>query len=169
MSSSYLKSIEARLNAGEAGLLREIEQAFADAPADSPAKNLPRARELHELVRFCNFDAIGPWLKNERDVLTRVLAFARKIGATEVARILSAALEGSPQPDVEFSLTIPGQPPIPLEDPGEITLDDDKDWGSTDLALSQAMQSLTDIVLYELVSAADDFDLPPPRSARTRK
>jgi hypothetical protein len=168
MSSSYLKSIEARLNAGEAGLLRELEQAFDQAPADSPAKQLPRARELHELVRFCNFVAIAPWLQNERDALVRVLAFARKIGAAEVARILSAALEGSPQPDVEFSLTLPGQTPIPLEDPSEITLDDEKDWDSTDLALGQAIQSMTDVVLHEVVSAADEFDLPPPRTARAR-
>lgn len=168
--NSYLKNIADRPRAGETdGLLFELDTACTEAAADGTVEPSARARELHELVRFCNFDAIAPWLKSERDAVTRALAFARRIGDDSVARILAEALNGTPQPSVQFSLALPGQAPQPLAvDAGEATKFDGKDWGGTDLALSFAIQNFGIAVLREIIAAENELTLLPPRSVRAR-
>ncbi len=163
---NYIESIAERLDDEDPDvLIWEVDEAFAEASGALT----PRTEELRELVRFCNFDALAPWLRYERDAVQRALRFARKIGENRVGDILEAALDGKPQGKISFSVTLPGQQHKPFEvDAGEVTKFGGIDWGDTDIALSFAMDGFISAVLHELVASADDFDLPPPRAVKQR-
>ncbi len=167
---NYLQSIEKRIGVEDpAVIIWEVDAAFREAIQESPESLTQRALELHELVRFCKFDAIAPWLRDQREAVGRVLAFTRKLNIDKVADILEAALNGEPQDEVSFSVTLHGQAPRILEvDAGEITKFAGKDWGGTDIALSFAISELEDSVLHALVVASREFDLRPPLEVRQR-
>jgi hypothetical protein len=168
--TNYLKSLaQHRKKAPPIEILWEVAQAFDEADPQSPARTLPRARALHELVRFVKFDTIAPWLENERDVLRRVLVFAQKIKDDKLSAILASALDGAPEPAAIFTVTVPGKEPQVLDiDAGAAAKLAGKDWGATDLALSFAMDGYEAAVLDELIEAADEFDLQPPLAVRRR-
>lgn len=166
----YLDSIHARL-ASEAPiqLVHELEQAFSEAIGADPAWATPRRRELHDLLRFCRFDAIAPWLANERDAVVRALAFAERIGDAPVAKILREALAGRTQGDARYSVTLPDGNVQTLEvDAGAVTRHAGQQWGGTDLALSLAMDHFTEAVVRELVAAAHEFERQPPLAERRK-
>jgi hypothetical protein len=161
--SDYLESIHQRLSGDNASILAwELEKAFSEAIAADPAWATLRVRELHDLLRFCKFDAIAPWLKHERAALAQALAFAQRIGDDKVAKILSEALAGKTQGDVKFTMNLPGGVSKDLDvDAGEVTKHDGKDWGGTDIALSFAMDGFTAAVVRE-VATARGIELQPP-------
>jgi hypothetical protein len=167
--SDYLESIHQRLGSESASILAwELEQAFSEAIAADPAWATPRVRELHGLLRFTKFDAIAPWLKNERDGLAQALAFAQRIGDDKVAKILGEALAGKTQGEVKFTLDLPGRESQELNvDAGEVTRYDGKNWGGTDIALSFAMDGFTEAVVRE-VATARDLALEPPQAERKK-
>lgn len=166
--SNYLASLaEQRCQRSADEILWEVAQAFDESEPESSAHRHPRALELRELVRFCTQDSIAPWLRDEREALQRALRFARKIGADDVAALLSSALDGVPQAPAVFTIGLRGQTPNVLTvDPDESTLFDGKDWGSTDIALSLAMDDFCEAVVDELVAAKDTFSLEVPRARR---
>lgn len=141
---TYLEDVAERLATEDPTVVVwKIGTAFEEAIATDPAWASPHVRGLFDLVRFCKFDAIAPWLKNERSALAHAAAFARKIGDLKLAGILDDTLQGKTQGDVSFSVNLPGQELRVLEvDVGEVTRFDGKDWGGTDIALSFAMDDL---------------------------
>lgn len=163
---NYLQSLAARIDQEDSAvLIWEAAEAFAEA---DPSALSPPARALHELVRFCELDAIAPWLRNERDVLHRVLAYARNVGADEVAEILGDALNGKPR-DVKFSVSPPGAATKELVvDADESTRFDGVDYGGTDIALSFAMEAFEIAVLRDLAAAADELALDAPVRVQRR-
>ena len=167
--SDYLESIHQRLTGDHASILAwELEKAFSEAIAADPAWATPRVRELHDLLRFCKFDAIAPWLKNERAALAQALAFAQRIGDDKVAKILSESLAGQTQCEVKFTMNLPGGVSQDLDvDAGEVTKYDGKDWGGTDIALSFVMDGFTAAVVRE-VATSTGFDLQPPAAERKK-
>jgi len=168
--NQYLASIHDRLTSETPSVLAwELEKAFSEAIAANPTWATPRVRELHDLLRFCKFDAIAPWLANERPALARALVFAQRIGEAKVAAILGDALAGKTQGDVTFSVTLPGREAQQLEvDVGAVTRYDGKNWGGTDIALSFAMDDFTAAVVREVAAAGDEFDLRPPQAERKK-
>ncbi|MCB1602378.1 MAG: hypothetical protein KDI60_18825 [Xanthomonadales bacterium] len=169
--SNYLASLaEQRCHLSADEILWEVAEAFDESEPESSAHRHPRALELRELVRFCTQDSIAPWLRGERDALHRALRFARKIGADDVAALLSSALDGVPQADAVFTVGMKGQKPeILTVTPDDATMFDGKDWGSTDIALSLAMDDFCEAVVDELVAAKDTFSLDVPRARRQRE
>ena len=167
--NSYLADIHGRLTGESPTVLAwELEKAFSEAKDADPAWVTPRVRELHDLLRFCKFDAIAPWLKNEPDAVARALAFAQRIGDVKVSKILSEALKGKTQGDVQFSVTLPGQESRKLDvDVGEVTRHDGKNWGGTDIALSFAMDGFIEAVVREVASARD-LELEAPQAERKK-
>jgi len=163
----YLASLAERIEKEDPNvIIWEVGQAFDEV---DPATLSPRAFELYELVSFCMNDGIAPWLKDKRDALTRARDYARKIGDQRVLDLLDDALSGDPQPEVTFSVALPGQAPRKLEiDAGEVTKFGGVDWGGTDIALSFAMDGFTDAVLRELIEASHEFDLQAPLAVRRR-
>lgn len=166
--NDYLAAIRERLQHEDPAVLAwELEKAFSEAIAADPAWATPRVRELHGLLRFCQFNAIAPWLRDERDVLQQVLAFTHRIGDQKVAKILGDALNGKTQGDAKFSVTLPGGEAKPLEvDVGEITRYDGKNWGGTDIALSFAMDDYIAAVVREVAGAG--LELLPPQAERKK-
>jgi hypothetical protein len=167
--NTYLESIHQRLASEDPSVLAwELEKAFREAISADPTWATRRVRELHDLLRFCKFDAIAPWLKNEPDAVARALAFAQHIGDEKVSKILSEALGGKTQGDVQFSVTLPGQESRKLDvDVGEVTRHDGKNWGGTDIALSFAMDGFIEAVVRE-VATARDLELEAPQAERKK-
>lgn len=168
--SVYLESICDRLASEDPTVLAwELEKAFSEAALADPAWATPRVRALHDLLRFCKFDAIAPWLKNEPDAVARALAFAQRNGDEKVSKILAEALGGKSQGDVQFSVTLPGRESQKLDvDVGEVTRHDGKNWGGTDIALSFAMDGFIAAVVREVASAAGKFELEAPQAERKK-
>lgn len=167
--TSYLASLAARrMDERATVILWEVADAFAEADASTlPA----RALRLHELVRFCRFDSIAPWLRDEHAALGRVRGFARAHGQEELAGLLDRALAGTPCPPPSFSVTLPGRVPQPLDLPpaSDATRRDGKDWSGTDIAIAFAMEGFEEAVLDALVAAADAFELAAPLAVRRRR
>lgn len=159
----FLASLaQRRENQTASVLLYEVEQAFSEVPAESPTRTMPRAQELYELVRFVNLESISEWLESERNALHRVLAFARKIEADELAGILEAALDGRPQPPITFSIRMPDEQPVTLD------LENESVWDDTDCAISLALERYEEALLDALIDAAPEFDLLAPQEMRDR-
>ena len=166
----YLASIHLRLAGEDPTILAwELEKAFSEAIAANPAWATPRVRELHDLLRFCKFDAITPWLRDERPALQRALAVAQRIDDATLARILGDALAGKTQGDAKFSVKLPGRESQPLDvDVGAVTRYDGKNWGGTDIALSFAMDDFTAAVVREVAAAGDELALEAPQAERAK-
>lgn len=167
---NYLASLANRVGDEDpAVILWEVGEALDEFKASQPSRYTPTVQSLHNLVRFCNFDGLAPWLQDERDAVRQALEFARKVGAEEVAKILDEALAGKPQGDATFSVSFPGRPAEVLEvDAGEITKFDGKDWGGTDIALSFVMDDFMSAVVRELIAASKEIDVPPPGKVQQR-
>jgi hypothetical protein len=167
---SYLRSLSPRRKKESAAeILWEVDRAFAEADALSPARTLPQARTLCDLVRFTQCDSIAEWLRNDRAALEVALAFARRIEADEVAALVEGALAGRPQAAPVFTVELPGRGAKVLHaDTGEVTKFGGQDWGGTDIALSFAMEDFEEALLDELIAAADAFVLAPPSDVRAR-
>ncbi len=168
--TSYLANIHERLASEDPTVVAwELEKVFREAIAADREWATPRVRALHDLLRFCKFDAIAPWLRNEPDAVARALAFAQRIGDSKVGKILAEALAGKTQGDVQFSVTLPGQESRKLDvDVGEVTRHDGKNWGGTDIALSFAMDGFIEAVVREVASAAGEFELEAPQAERKK-
>ena len=165
--SAYLASVRARLDGESAAvLLWEIADAFAEV---DPGRLDAPASELHERVRFCRFDTIVPWLRDEPHALARVRDHARRHRQDEMARVLDDALDGNPQPSPKVTVSMPGraEQALPI-DPVDAVQWDGKDWGGTDLALGFVMDGFMDIVLGEVLAAADTLPLDAPSAVRRR-
>lgn len=164
--NEWLRELNGRVgHTSEAILVRELDLAFTEIP-DPPQP----VSDMHDLLRFCRFDAIAPWLRQERDVLARAEAFARRVGANKVATILADALAGTPQPPVSFSVNLPDGVSMPIDVPTlEVTRFDGKDWGGTDLALSFSIEPFEKAVLREALALGEKIDLQPPLEVRQRQ
>ncbi len=167
---AYLDAVASRIDSEDPSvILWEVEEAFDELYRRDPSAFSPRMMELRELVRFSIHDALAPWLRDEREGVVRAARFAEKVGEAEVARILNEALAGRPQPKVRFSVTLPDMVKKILNVPTpDVCVFDGKDFGSTDIALSFAMDGFCLAVLRELVASRAEIPLEPPRKVRKR-
>lgn len=163
----YLDSLAERVEKEDPNvIIWEVGQAIDEVDQRTFS---PRAQELCELVSFCLNDGIAPWLKDKRDALIRVRDYARKLGDKRVASMLDDVLNGVPHSEVTFALALTGQELRKLDiDAGEVTKFGGIDWGSTDIALSFAMDEFTSAVLRDLIEASQEFDLQAPLAVRQR-
>src|SRR5690606_16971500 len=114
--SDYLKNLAQRKNKkSPIVLLWEVAQAFAEADPQSIARTSPRARELYDLVRFVKFDSIASWLREEREVVERALAFSLTLEDKNLSNILTSALAGTAQPKAVFTVKLPSSEPHVLD------------------------------------------------------
>jgi hypothetical protein len=169
LPANYLEGIEKRLESEHPSVVVwEVAEAFAELHAVDPEAFTPRMTELYELVRFCNFDAIAPWLRDEREAVVRAARFAEKIGDTEVARILHDTLAGRPQKEAKISVTLPaGTKVLEIEPPEECAYDG-VNYAGTDIALCFVMDGFMLAVLKELVAARGEIALGAPLKNRVR-
>jgi hypothetical protein len=165
--SSYPASLQARLaDESPAVLLSEVADAFDEM---DPQRLTPQARELHELARFCRFDTIVPWLRDERDALARVRDYARRHAEDEVADLIDQALQGTAQPTPTFTAETRGGPAQTIE-VGRVegVQFDGKDWGGTDIALGFAMEGFIEAVLRDVLGCAEALGLEAPLAVQRR-
>jgi hypothetical protein len=166
----YLDEIAARIgNEDPLVLAHELAEALDEMRARDPGAFNPRTRDLHELVRFCNHDAIAEWLRTERPGVERALAFAEKHGEEKVATLLRGALAGKPERKPIFTAMLGGIAKKILNVPTpEVCILDGKDYGGTDLALAFAMDGFVNAVIAELVAAKAEIALDPPLRVQQR-
>lgn len=168
--ANYLDQLRQRRRHEDAlELAFELAEAFDEAAA-SDAMLTDEQLRLHELLRFCRFDAIAPWLAREREALARVADFARGLGCVELAELIEASLAGRAQPMPEFELELPdGQRQALIANAGDATCFDGIDWGGTDLAVAQYLDDFVAGVLAVALEGEAAVGLAPPRSRRQRE
>jgi uncharacterized protein YwqG len=163
----YLDEIAARQKKGkesETELLFELKEAFDEAAKRADGLLPEPMQTFYDLLRFSTcVNSIASFLRDEPQIIRQALVFAEKHHIGKLASILKDALDGKPQPKTSFFVTLPGQQEKPLEvEEPEVCCFDGKDWGSTDIAVSMALDDFEHALLQEILEKRETLDLQAP-------
>ena len=160
----YLDKIQNRRKfENSAVLLHELEKAFSEHIQKN--KNTDNQfLYFYNLLRFStDINSLAPWLEKEADIVHQAQLFAEQYGAEEVGKILAEALKGQTQPEISFTAKIGDiTMPLPLSE-DKMLIFNGKNWGSTDIALSFAMEPFEEALLDAIFAARETLKLDMPQ------
>lgn len=167
---SYLQKIGMRARTEDPDvLIWELDTAFTEKIA-AGGELPPFEAALHELVGFCRFDEIDPWLRDAPQALRRAQVFAAEHGHERMAAILDDALAGRVHPPCAAILTGDGYVGVPLD---TICPDDCSmvkalapGWKATELAIQIELRSFCRAVLENIIAHSGLIELQAPLRLR---